>query len=143
MSETRRQLFKTSIMSGFGLMAASSIAKAAGGRKDYVVVRTTDAEGKPNGSSVLFQFGLDDVYAFNIVKVGGKTVPDKPFDIQATLLDTNDFDLRRIKNATIYVDGNPVQFTSGGITLGEDLVARPTWNEIGGKRFECLDTGKK
>lgn len=133
MQETRRQLFKTSILSAFGLMAVTSVAKAAGSGTNYAIARTTDINGQPTRDLLIQYDPSGAVSAFYITDLKKKRPFGPPWGspIEATVVNSDDYDLRRVKKDTFYIGGTKVDFEKGEAT-GNTGILLPSWNEIGG-----------
>lgn len=134
MQETRRQLFKTSILSVFGLIAAPAIAEAAGTVAEYSVARAK-SKNKNVDCDILFQSGpTGDVLAFYITPSDARhpaQLPTELFDIKTKLLETDVFDLERVKNDTLTIDKIAVDVKKGVVTSDMSTLAGSAWSEIG------------
>ena len=132
MTETRRQVFKTSILSAFGLMAATAVASASGMDADYVVVQATDSMNHKR--RLLLRVRSDNIKAFDIQ---GPPLPATPFDISDVLLESKNFTLNAITTETFKVGMSSTQMrVTEGVVSRDDFsnLAKPGWNEIGGVR---------
>jgi len=141
MSETRRQLFKTSVMSAFGLMAGSAIAHATCALPEYIIVRAT---ADPAGHTQLPLFVQTDaecfVQAFAISPINPILHPLPPsghnFDVRNEILKGKHYNLTPFSD-TFYVNGNPVSISDGAVTDSAGALGNLTsmsWNEIGAQR---------
>ena len=139
MSETRRQLFKTSILSVFGLMSASSIVKATGIKAEYIVARATK-DGK--NIDVLLQIRRGKM-GVSLIQPSTNTtppLPGKPFNISETILKKKDYKLVALSDGIISV-GDAKLTIKGGFVTDDDSgqLTTPGWNEIGGTKIKCPD----
>lgn len=131
MTETRRQVFKTSVLSAFGLMATAMVARASGIGAEYVVVRATDS--KNHKRDLLLRVRPDQIKAFDIK--GITPVPSSQFDISDVLLESKQYSLVPVGTETFKVVGSSTQMmVTLGVVSSDDFskLAKPGWNEIGG-----------
>jgi hypothetical protein len=139
MSETRRQLFKTSILSAFGLTAcASTLEKTTVIGPDAADPQSVGMIVKTSGGWIYLdpQFGLSgnllDYYlAYNFVPTGSGI---DNFDIGTVAKSLKSSDLIGTKSVTIVGSGKTLSIQGGQVYLPPGL-HQLTWNEIGSNTF--------
>jgi hypothetical protein len=143
MSETRRQIFKTSILSAFGLMAVPVVAACSPhglfglGSKDLDPQVPVVGYGKGNWYIIVY----DATKAGYVVYKAGE---DPPSDPAVTPFDTARWYVHldganKLKQVTIcYIDGVGALSFDGEILSGPSVgilqsAARTKWSEVGNK----------
>ncbi|MBV8798984.1 MAG: hypothetical protein JO208_04140 [Alphaproteobacteria bacterium] len=135
MDNTRREVFRASILSGLGAVGLISLAKADVSSTQYVLVRAD------NNKNLLLK-----IRGFKIIKVWlmdakphGPAVPTGTFDLEDAV-QNGTYSLSPMQNTTFTLGGMPIAVDPNGTINGSEgakLPSPPAWNEIGAKHDKC------
>jgi hypothetical protein len=141
MAETRREVFKSSILSAFGLMAVATVAKASRSSTEFVLVRAKNSSGM--ATDILLSVREDRIRALEIKPAPqGRSVPTSPFDIEEVIVDSGNFTLSPLGSQIFTVGSGSLCVENGTVSPEQFKKLSPAgWNEVGGAKNKCLETG--
>ena len=138
MAETRRTLFKTSVISALGLMSCAQLAQEQSRSGNGGPIFVHGICGSTFGPLLLFPVTSSGGQTFKVVAIStsnGASLPSPPLDVTNAIANNGAWIQTPVTGSTIVINGQSITTDSMGLVVvpqsSSGLQSILSWNEIG------------